>query len=98
MRTIYDNKLEERIESLEVIVKSLVTATKNQFHTSLPEPNTYDEWKMFARLWIDGAELQWFDRSPDADHEWFDFTSEDPWYPYDENLVIRVKTIEKERR
>jgi len=64
----------------------------------IPEPNTYDEWKNFARLWIDGAELQWFDRSPDADHEWFDFKDEDPWYPYDENLVIRVKTIEKERR
>ena len=98
MRTIYDNKLEERIESLEVIVKSLVTATKDQSHASLPEPNTKEEWKEFGRLWIDGAELQWFDRSPDADHEWFDFTDDDPWYPYDENLVIRIKTIEKERR
>ena len=65
---------------------------------STPQPNTKDEWKNFARLWIDGAELQWFDRSPDADHEWFDFKKDDAWYPYDENLVIRVKTIEKERR
>ncbi|AIA83143.1 hypothetical protein AV947_gp28 [Podophage Lau218] len=59
----------------------------------IPEPNTINEWKELALVWISGGweHLQWFDTSEEADHGWYDFTDTDAFYPYDERLVIRIK-------
>jgi len=56
---------------------------------------TKKEWAEFGQHWLDGGwmDMQWYDTSEAAvdDAEWYDFTEEDAFYPYDENLVMRFK-------
>jgi len=91
-------ELRDRINVLEFQVGSL--HSKQQMgdtipKANMPQPNTYDEWKNFGKLWIEGdTVLQWFDTSTNADHEWFDFEEDEAFYPYDEGLIIRIKPVQ----
>ena len=71
--------------------EELLVALDNSKPTAL----TKEEWKMFGLHWLDGGweDMQWYDTSEGAvdDAEWFDFTDEDCFYPYDEHLIIRFK-------
>jgi hypothetical protein len=90
----YETETMNRIDTLMMLVGALHGKDQSGVGT-MPQPNTYDEWKNFGKLWLEGGTvLQWFDTSTNADHEWLDIEKDDCWYPYDENLVIRIKPVQ----
>ena len=94
----YETETMNRINTLEFQVGALHGKDQSGVGT-MPQPNTYDEWKNFGKLWLEGdTVLQWFDTNTNADHEWFDFEGDGAFYPYDENLVIRIKPVQGDER
>jgi len=90
----YETETMNRINTLEFQVGALHGKDQSGVGT-MPQPNTYDEWKNFGKLWLEGdTVLQWFDPNTNADNEWFDFEQDDCWYRYDENTVIRIKPVQ----
>ena len=79
----YETETMNRINTLEFQVGALHGKDQSGVGT-MPQPNTYDEWKNFGKLWLEG----------DTVLQWFDFEQDDCWYRYDENTVIRIKPVQ----
>jgi len=57
----YETETMNRINTLEFQVGALHGKDQSGVGT-MPQPNTYDEWKNFGKLWLEGdTVLQWFD-------------------------------------
>ena len=76
---------------LEQQVDFLLNGTKAELEDvedDTPKRQTEEEWRNFARLWVDGVELDFYDFS-EGEQQWYP-NDGDAMYAYDENIAYRV--------
>ena len=80
--------LKAKVEMLEQQVDYLMNGDQRVELDDTPKRQTEEEWKNFARLWVDGVKLDFYDFS-EPEQKWYPDDG-DAMYSYDENVVYRV--------
>ena len=81
--------LKAKVYMLEQQVDWLMNGDQEvELEDDTPKRQTEEEWRNFARLWVDGVKLDFYDFS-EPEQKWY-LDDGDAMYAYDENVVYRV--------
>ena len=81
--------LKAKVYMLEQQVDWLMNGDQEvELEDDTPKRQTEEEWRNFARLWVDGVKLDYYDFS-EGEHQWYP-DGDEAFYRYDENIVYRV--------